>query len=202
MRSPSGRLYSSEHGPNNDDELNLIEANRNYGWPTVEGLCNLSAEQAFCSANNVREPLAVWTPTLGVSGLAYYTSSAIPAWQGSLLMLSLKASRLTQLTLTAAGDAVAGPEQTFLTTFGRLRAICVSPQGRVYVGTSNQDGRATPGPTDDRILVLENLAFVPTTTVAQKTMPLRLWPNPAQHSVTLQLPKHSAELPRPNSAMR
>ncbi|GAB3304503.1 PQQ-dependent sugar dehydrogenase [Hymenobacter tenuis] len=188
VQGPGGRIYSSEHGPDTDDEVNLIEPNRNYGWPTVAGLCSGATEQAFCTANNVREPLAVWTPTRGVSGLTYYNSPAIPDWQGKLLLLSLKASRLTALTLNAAGDAIPLPFSDYLTSFGRLRAICVSPQGRVYVGTSNRDGRITPAPTDDRILVLENRAFVPTSTTPKQNRNLSLWPNPAQQTATLQLP--------------
>ncbi|SHI73190.1 dehydrogenase, PQQ-dependent, s-GDH family [Hymenobacter daecheongensis DSM 21074] len=182
--APNGRLYSSEHGPANDDEVNLIEAGRNYGWPNVEGFCNLPNEQTFCTANNVREPLFAWTPTLAVAGLKYYDSPAIPEWRNSLLLATLKASRLVQLRLNAAGDAVSPPAE-FLTTFGRLRAVCVSPQGRIYIGTSNQ--------SNDQILVLENRAYQPTATGAAKTAaPLRIWPNPARATVLLQLPQAAA----------
>ncbi|UOQ65774.1 PQQ-dependent sugar dehydrogenase [Hymenobacter volaticus] len=145
-RAPSGRVYSSEHGENIEDEVNLIEVNRNYGWPTIEGLCNLPAEQTFCTANNVREPLASYTPTLAVSGLTYYNHPAIPGWNNSLLLLSLKAGTFTQLQLNTTGDQVASQNNLWAGTYGRLRAVCVSPQGRVYVGTSNRDGRGTPLP--------------------------------------------------------
>ncbi|MEK7224676.1 MAG: PQQ-dependent sugar dehydrogenase, partial [Bacteroidota bacterium] len=53
-------LYSSEHGPSNDDEINIIEKGRNYGWPAVHGYCDLSGEQTFCAANNVKEPIKAW----------------------------------------------------------------------------------------------------------------------------------------------
>ena len=106
VRLPSGRIYSSEHGENTDDEINLIEAGRNYGWPNVEGYCSTTERNAFCAANNVREPLAIWTPTLAVAGLAYYDHPAIPEWRGSLLMATLKASKLVQLQLSATGDAM------------------------------------------------------------------------------------------------
>ncbi|TGE21816.1 T9SS type A sorting domain-containing protein [Hymenobacter aquaticus] len=188
VRATSGRVYSSEHGPNNDDEINLIEAGRNYGWPNVEGLCNLPAEQTFCAANNVREPLRVWTPTIATAGLAYYDSPAIPEWRNSLLMVTLKAAQLVQMPLNTAGDAIA-TDNGYLNTFGRLRSICVSPQGKIYIGTSNRDGRATPGATDDRILLLENRAYLPAATAsASPTLRLSLWPNPAQGSVMLRLP--------------
>ncbi|KUG06392.1 hypothetical protein ASU33_03275 [Solirubrum puertoriconensis] len=186
----TGKLYSAEHGPNNDDEVNLIEANRNYGWPNVEGLCNLPAEQAFCQANNVREPLITWTPTLGVSGLAYYDHPAIPDWRNNLLQLSLKAGTFSALPLSANGEQVLRENNLWTGTYGRLRAICVSPQGRVYVGTSNRDGRTAPGPTDDRILVLENRAFTPTSVTKPVALSLTIYPNPApaNATATLQLP--------------
>ena len=92
VQLPNGRIYSSEHGPNTDDEVNRIEAGRNYGWPNVEGYCDLSAEATFCAANNVREPLTAWTPTIAPAGLSYYDHPAIPGWRGSLLLAVLKGS--------------------------------------------------------------------------------------------------------------
>jgi glucose/arabinose dehydrogenase len=184
---PGGRIYSSEHGDSTEDEINLIEPNRNYGWPNVEGYCNTTAELTFCAANNVREPLTTWTPTIAPAGLAYYDHPAIPGWRGSLLLAVLKNSKMVQLPLTATGTAI-GTQADFITTYGRLRSICVSPQGKVYVGTSNRDGRGAPRPTDDRILVLENRSFVSSTGNAAARPSLRLWPNPARQEATLQLP--------------
>ena len=194
VQLPNGRVYSSEHGPNNDDEINKIEAGRNYGWPNVEGYCDLPAELIFCAANNVREPLTTWTPTIAPAGLTYYDHPAIPGWRGSLLLAVLKSSKLTQLTLDATGLAI--PSRTdFLTTFGRLRAVCVSPDGKVYVGTSNRDGRGLPAATDDRILVLENRAYVASTARPGATGPtFDLFPNPARRQVTLRLSAAPARL--------
>ncbi|MCB2376302.1 PQQ-dependent sugar dehydrogenase [Hymenobacter sp. BT635] len=187
VRATNGKVYSSEHGPNNDDEINLIEAGRNYGWPNVEGLCNLPSEQTFCSANNVREPLRVWTPTIATAGLIYYDHPAIPEWRNSLLMATLKASKLVQMPISATTDVLA-TENSYLTTFGRLRSICMSPQGKIYVGTSNSTG----GPTD-QILMLENRAFLPaSTTAAAKALKLSLWPNPAQSTVMMRFPVTTA----------
>ncbi|QDA60648.1 PQQ-dependent sugar dehydrogenase [Hymenobacter jejuensis] len=191
VRAGNGLIYSTEHGQDAEDELNLIEPNRNYGWPTVEGNCNLPEEQAFCTANNVRAPLYSWGPTIAVAGLAYYDSPAIPEWRNNLLAVALKASKLVQLPLTTNGSAV-GAATDFLNTFGRLRAICVSPQGRVYVSTSNRDGRGTPAATDDRILVLENRSYVALPTVAAKATAFQIWPNPARQTVFVRLPSPSA----------
>ncbi|WP_316809886.1 PQQ-dependent sugar dehydrogenase [Pedobacter heparinus] len=142
-RNPQGlvqvgsRLYASEHGPNNDDEVNLIEKGRNYGWPNVEGFCDKPAEQTFCSANNVAAPLMAWTPTIATSGLTHYNSDFIPQFKNSLLLLSLKASKFTQLKLNEAGDKILGSKDFFVNEFGRLRAICQSPDGKIYIGSSN-----------------------------------------------------------------
>ena len=194
VQLPNGRIYSSEHGPSNDDEINKIEAGRNYGWPNVEGYCNLPAEMTFCAANNVREPLTTWTPTIAPAGLTYYDHPAIPGWRGSLLLAVLKAHKLTQLTLDAAGLTI--PTRTdFLTTVGRLRSICVSPQGKVYVGTSNRDGRGSPAATDDRILVLENRAYVVSATrVNAAGFSFEVFPNPTRRQATVQLPMLTTRL--------
>ena len=109
VQLPNGRIYSSEHGFNNDDEINRIEAGRNYGWPSVEGYCGWPAEATFCAANSVREPLTTWTPTIAPAGLTYYDHPAVSGWRGSLLLAVLKSSKLVQLPLDAAGLVVAPP---------------------------------------------------------------------------------------------
>lgn len=150
-----GFLYLTEHGPSDNDEVNRIEMGRNYGWPTVRGKCDGdagSSEIPFCQANNVVEPLANWTPTIAPSGMDLYTSSAIRGWQGSLLFTSLKGSALYRLTLSADGRRVESQERLFYNTFGRLRDVLVAPDGAVYLGTSNRDGRGSPTADDDRII--------------------------------------------------
>jgi glucose/arabinose dehydrogenase len=131
----NGKLYASEHGPNNDDEINIIQKGRNYGWPNVEGVCNTSSENTFCAANNVVEPIISWTPTIATAGLTYYNSDHIPQWKNSLLLVSLKASKLTQIKLNEAGDKVQGSKDFYVNTYGRLRAICQSPEGKIYIAS-------------------------------------------------------------------
>jgi glucose/arabinose dehydrogenase len=153
--APDGALYITEHGPSDNDEVNRIEAGRNYGWPTVHGRCDGdigSAETSFCTANAVAEPIAMWTPTIAPAGLAYYNGSAIPGFRGSLLFATLKDASLYRLALSADGRSVQSTETLFVREFGRLRAVLVAPDGAIYLGTSNRDGRGTPMPTDDRII--------------------------------------------------
>jgi len=134
----NGIMYASEHGPKIEDELNIIERNRNYGWPEVNGPCDLSSEKIFCSTNNVKEP--IWSSgngTIAVCGLDYYNFDLLTAWKNCLLMLTLKDASLRALKLSADGKNILSEETYFKNRFGRLRDICVSPEGRVYLCTSN-----------------------------------------------------------------
>jgi len=134
-----GKWYSSEHGETTNDEINIIERQRNYGWPYVEGFCDMASEQAFCAANNVREPIYAWTPTIAPSGMDYYNKSEIPQWKNSLLVAFLKGRRLIQMKLSDDGSTVEGVHEYFNNQFGRLRDIAVGPDGKVYISTDNGD---------------------------------------------------------------
>lgn len=177
--TPEGLLYGSDHGPNNDDELNLLQEGRNYGWPAVAGFCDLPDELTFCQQNNVREPLYAWTPTLAVAGIDYYNHPSIPQWQNSILMTSLKASKLVSLKLSADGLSVVSADNWFDGFWGRLRDVCVSPDGKIYLAVSNRDGRGSPRPGDDRIVEIR--AVSPTSddisAIVEDSQPLVI-PNP------------------------
>lgn len=134
----NGNIYTSEHGPDVEDEVNIIDKNRNYGWPTVTGPCNTAAEASFCTTNNVKEP--TWSSggsTIAVSGMDYYNHSRISGWQNSLLLCTLKDATLRVLQLSANGLSVTGQQTVFKNRFGRIRDVCISPAGRVYLCTGN-----------------------------------------------------------------
>lgn len=134
-------MYSSEHGPTTDDEVNIIEKGRNYGWPNVEGRCNEASERSFCNSENVKEPIRTWTPTEAVCGLDYYDHDLIPAWKNSLLLCTLRGNKLIVLTLNADKKSIARGYEYYNGDYGRLRDVCVSPQGKVYICTGNgEDG--------------------------------------------------------------
>ncbi len=142
----NGIMYASEHGPSIEDEVNIIEKNRNYGWPSVNGPCNQSSEVTFCNANNVKEPLwSSGSSTIAVCGMDYYNNSWISGWQNSLLVCTLKDESLRVLTLSSNGLSVIKQQTLFKGQFGRIRDICVSPAGKVYLCTSN-------GGNDDKLV--------------------------------------------------
>jgi aldose sugar dehydrogenase len=151
----NGKLYSAEHGNVINDEVNLIEKGGNYGYPNVSGVCDKPRELEYCASHDIKPPLMAWTPTIAPAGLDYYDNSAIPEWQNSLLLVTLKSQSLRILRLNEAGDSVVGEKVFLEKTFGRLRDLCVSPEGDVYVSTSNLDwnqAEGFPKENDDRII--------------------------------------------------
>lgn len=137
--APGGRIYASEHGPNNDDEINLLVAGHNYGWPTIEGFIDKPGEIAAAQGKAITEPLHTWTPTVAPSGLAYYDSPAIPEWRHTLLLANLKGRALRQLELSPDGDQITREHIFLQLRLGRIRDVVVAPDGDVYLLTSNTD---------------------------------------------------------------
>lgn len=129
------RLWASEFGANTWDELNRIDRGRNYGWPLVEGRGDL---------DEYRNPYAQWrTSEASPSGLAFA--------EGALWMASLRGERLWRVPVRTDGT-IGQPEDFFVGGYGRLRTVVVAPDGKLWVTTSNRDGRGDPAPQDDRIL--------------------------------------------------
>jgi glucose/arabinose dehydrogenase len=131
-----GRLWATEFGQQTWDELNLIEKARNYGWPLVEG----RGEQ-----DDYRNPFVQWsTAEASPSGLAFLDGSL---WAGAL-----RGERLWQVPVT--DDGVGEPRGWFVGDYGRIRTVVASPEGTLWITTSNRDGRGEPVAGDDRILEL------------------------------------------------
>ncbi len=171
-------LYSSEHGPNNDDEVNLIYKKRNYGWPNVQGFCDQPGEMQFCNDSVVAEPLYAWTPTLAASGMDYYNHPMFPQLAGSLLMTTLKDNGLYQLTLNAVGDSITQVVKIDGIDYGRLRDIAISPDGRIFLSTSNS-GASGNGPKVDRIIELYDSTVTSIADLYKNSDNLLVYPNPA-----------------------
>ena len=83
------------------------------------------------------EPIQAWTPTIATCGLDYYNGDLIPQWKNSLLLVALKNARLYQLKLNNSFDAIDQTNEYFTNDYGRMRDICISPAGKVYICTSN-----------------------------------------------------------------
>jgi hypothetical protein len=131
----------------------------------------------------VVEPIYAWTPTLAVAGMVFYNSDLIPEWKNSLLVTSLKASRITQLLLDETGTKVLKATDFYTNTFGRLRDVCISPDGKVFIAVSNRDGRGSPRSDDDKIIEITPVS----TSIAEitKSNLVTITPNPAKDYVNI-----------------
>ncbi|MDW3192987.1 MAG: PQQ-dependent sugar dehydrogenase [Cytophagales bacterium] len=136
MVHPNGMIYSSEHGPTTDDEINIIEAGSNYGWPDVLGTIDNPDEQAFALNTPVMESIANWTPNIAPSDILWYSSERIPAWNNRLLLASLREQTLFALTLSDDGRQVVEEQRYFEREFGRIRDIVMAPDGRLFIATN------------------------------------------------------------------
>ncbi|MEU9356826.1 PQQ-dependent sugar dehydrogenase [Streptomyces sp. NPDC048301] len=135
------QLWASEFGQNTWDELNRIEPGKNYGWPEVEGE---RGESGFV------DPVAQWkTSEASPSGIAYAA--------GSVWMAGLRGERLWRIPLSGGTDGKPSADpQAFLDgTYGRLRTVVPAGGDRLWLVTSNTDGRGSPKDGDDRILLLQ-----------------------------------------------
>ena len=134
----SGRqLWASEFGQNTFDELNRIQRGGNYGWPAYEGTGG--------EADGFIDPQATWsTDVASPSGLAFL--------DGALWMAALRGSRLWRIPLE--GRQAGQPEAYFVGEYGRMRTVAVTPDGDLWLTTSNRDGRGSPADQDDRILLV------------------------------------------------
>ena len=129
----AGNLYASDHGPNSNDEINLVQAGRNYGWPICIGRCN---NPAFV------DPVKLWAPeTAAPSGMTFYTGTVIPQWTGNLFVATLGladntfAHHLDRLEIN--GSTVVNEESLFKDQFGRIRDVTQGPDGLLYFSSSN-----------------------------------------------------------------
>ena len=154
--APNGIIYSSEHGPNNDDELNILVQNSNYGWPNVQGFCDEPTETNFCDNNNIVEPLVNWTPTIAPSDVIWYDHPAIPEFQNTLLMTVLKDKMLVRFEFSDDGQTVTNETEFFNYEWGRLRDICVSNNGKIYLATN---GNTWPSQPPNEIIELSNTSY-------------------------------------------
>lgn len=135
--SATGQLFSTEHGPDRGDEINLLEEGRDYGWPETTGT-----------------GLVNYTPTVAPSGCAIYEADLIRPWKGDLLFGTLKDQSLRRVDLGDETPSVRGQERLYPREFGRIRDVVVGPEGAVYLATSNRDSRGEPRQNDDRIVRL------------------------------------------------
>lgn len=130
-----GTLYASEFGQNTWDELNVIKAGSNYGWPTVEGI----AEN-----RDFEDPVQQWEPSKA-------SPSGVAIIGGSIFIANLRGARLREVPL----DDLSNSTEHFVNDYGRIRDAVRAPDDSLWILTNNTDGRGDPSENDDRIIRID-----------------------------------------------
>ena len=143
-------MFQTEHGPSGfdgpggGDEVNVVEAGKNYGWPLVHHRETRAGTVA---------PLLEYTPAIAPSGGCFSTGALLPSFRNDFFFTGLRGERLVRVRLDPADRRrVAQTEDLYSGVYGRLRDVANGPDGALYVATSNRDGRGDTRPGDDRIL--------------------------------------------------
>ena len=133
----TGEIWETEHGPRGGDEINIIEAGLNYGWPEITYGINYNGTQITqeVSKEGMEQPLHYWVPSIAPSGMCFISGGRYPGWEGDLLVGSLKFMRVQHIDLD--GNKVVG-ENKVLENFGRVRDLRMGPDGWAYASVEGE----------------------------------------------------------------
>lgn len=139
----TGDVWANEHGPQGGDEVNRVLPGRNYGWPVIGFGVNYRTGLAIHSGTHregMEQPVHVWVPSIGISGMMIYTGDKFPQWRGSMFVAGMAAQQLVRLTLK--GQNVVS-EESLAAGLGRIRDVRQGPDGLIYLVIEDRDGKAT-----------------------------------------------------------
>ncbi|MEM9255823.1 MAG: PQQ-dependent sugar dehydrogenase [Pseudomonadota bacterium] len=133
----TGRIWTSEHGPQGGDEINELVAGANYGWPVITygeeyggGEIGEGTEKT-----GMEQPLLYYVPSIATAGIAYYDGANLPSWRGDLFVTGLRSFSLSRISFDRRGEA---RDERLLEGFGfRLRDVAQGPDGNLYLLTEN-----------------------------------------------------------------
>ena len=137
----SGKIYQTEHGPRGGDELNLIEAGKNYGWPVATYGIDYSGARIspYTSYEGTEQPLADWTPSIGPSGMTIYDGAQFPDWQGDIFVSSLIYNKIIHIEME---DGAPQRQNDMFGEIGdRLRDIRTGNDGALYILSEGDNGK-------------------------------------------------------------
>lgn len=136
----TGEIWLNEHGPRGGDEINVVKAGKNYGWPDITYGINYNGKPMNPNTKTEKEgmeqPLYQWTPSIGPSGLAFVTGNKYKGWEGNLMTGSLRFQYLNRSVLK---DNKVVKEEILFKNLGRVRDVRMSPEGYLYIAVE------TPG---------------------------------------------------------
>lgn len=140
MHPGTGRIWLVEHGPRGGDELNLLKAGANYGWPRATHGIDYSGSTISPNKSlpGMEDPVRVWVPSISPSGLAFYTGDRFPGWKGSVFTGALSDNALIRIELD--GDRYVGEERLLVDLLPYIRDVRQGPDGLLYVVTHTDSG--------------------------------------------------------------
>ena len=141
LHPETGRVWAHEHGPQGGDEVNILAAGSNYGWPVITYGANYGSGTKIGEGTarlGIVAPLHYWVPSIAPSGMTFYTSNNFPKWKGNLFVGALAKQTLIRLTLK--GDKVVSEERMLDGKLGRIRDVRQGPDGNLYVLTDAPEG--------------------------------------------------------------
>jgi glucose/arabinose dehydrogenase len=137
----TGQLWTHEHGPQGGDEVNVIRAGVNYGWPVITYGRNYGIGTRIGEGTEkagMAQPLHKWVPSIAPSGMAFYTGDKFPRWRGNLFVGALRDQMLVRLVLD--GEQVLKEERLLKGVLGRIRDVRAGPDGFLYLLTDETRG--------------------------------------------------------------
>ena len=139
LHPETGKLWEHEHGPRGGDEINIIEAGNNYGWPEISFGINYDGTEFTddTAKAGMEQPEWYWDPSIAPSGMTFVTSDRYPGWQGDILVGSLKFGYVMHVNVE--DNEVVG-EQKLFEDIGRVRNIKQGPDGYIYIATEADNG--------------------------------------------------------------
>ena len=138
----TGEVWTHEHGPQGGDEINIMRAGLNYGWPIITYGKNYGIGTKIGVGTHkagMEQPIYKWVPSIAPSGMAFYQGDKFPAWQGNLFVGSLKFDLLVRLELD--GEDIVREERLLEGRYGRIRDVTAGPDGYLYVLSDARDGQ-------------------------------------------------------------
>jgi glucose/arabinose dehydrogenase len=141
LHPETGALWIAEHGPRGGDEINLVVAGRNYGWPVIGYGRHYDGSQVGVgtASRGLEQPIHYWDPSIAPSGMAFYTAETIEAWRGSLFVGALKQRALVRLILEES--RVVHEERLLVHLGERIRDVRQGPDGCLYLLTDSRKGK-------------------------------------------------------------
>jgi len=137
----TGELWTHEHGPQGGDEVNVMRAGRNYGWPVITHGVNYGIGTQIGEGQakpGMEQPLHLWVPSIAPSGMVFVSSARFPHWQGDLMVGALRGQMLVRLVFD--GEKVLREERLLEGRIGRIRDVRNGPDGFIYLLTDDSEG--------------------------------------------------------------